>query len=82
VNVLAQEYAKLFPQHVRDSGERMPDGSPILCVDTAPLLGYSVAAIQELHDEVRAKDSRIAELTERLDRIERLVDSAKAEVRS
>lgn len=37
LNVIAQEFAKVFPDDVKNSGEKLPDGSPILQVDTYPL---------------------------------------------
>jgi len=74
LNVIAQEFAEVFPDHVKGSGERLPDGSEILHVDTYPLTIYSAAAIQELHEQVQRKDAEIAELKQRLERIERLVN--------
>ncbi len=67
-NVVAQEFARVFPGWVRSSGEPLPDGGgEILQVDTYPLVIYSAAAIQELHAEN-------AELRERLARLEALVE--------
>lgn len=66
LNVIAQEFAEVFPEHVRGSGDRLPDGSEILQVDIHPLTIYSAAAIQELRAVVRAKEARIAALEERL----------------
>ena len=54
LNVIAQEFAKVFPDDVKSSGEKLPDGSPILQVDTYPLTIYSAAAVQELHRENEA----------------------------
>ena len=54
LNVIAQEFAEVFPEHVRSSGEKLPDGSEILQVDTYPLTIYSAAAVQELHRENEA----------------------------
>ena len=62
LNVVAQEFAEVFPDHVKSSGEKLPDGSEILQVDPYPLTIYSAAAIQELHREVREKDTEIKEL--------------------
>src|SRR5262249_27869668 len=33
LNVIAQEFAQVFPDHVKGSGEKLPDGSEILQVD-------------------------------------------------
>lgn len=70
LNVIAQEFAKVFPDHVQSSGETLPDGSPILQVDTYPLTIYSAAAIQELHRENEALKKKLAEQEERLRRLE------------
>ena len=50
-NVIAQEFAKEFPDDVKSSGELLSDGSSILQVDTYPLTIYAAAAVQELHRE-------------------------------
>lgn len=73
LNVIAQEFAKVFPDHVQSSGETLPDGSPILQVDTYPLTIYSAAAVQELHRENEALKKKLAEQEERLRRIEALL---------
>jgi predicted RNase H-like nuclease (RuvC/YqgF family) len=39
----------------------MPDGSPILQVDTYPLTIYAAAAVQELHRENRELKKKIAD---------------------
>jgi len=75
VNVVAQDFREVFPEHVKSSGEKLPDGSEILQVDTYPLTIYSVAAIQELNDENKRKDARIAELEHRLATLEKLIQS-------
>ncbi len=62
LNVIAQEFAQVFPEHVQGSGEFLPDGSEILQVDTYPLTIYSAAAVQELRGVVNDQDARIAEL--------------------
>ncbi len=72
LNVVAQEFAQVFPDHVQSSGEALPDGSPILQVDTYPLTIYSAAAVQELHRAMKARDEEIAALKQRLDRLEKL----------
>ena len=58
LNVIAQEFAEVFPDHVGGSGERLSDGSEILQVDTYPLTIYSAAAIQELR---HSTDKRLIE---------------------
>jgi hypothetical protein len=73
LNVIAQEFAEVFPDHVQSSGEKLPDGSEILQVDTYPLTIYTAAAVQELNTRV---DTEVAELRQenaalkaRLDRL-------------
>jgi hypothetical protein len=79
VNVIAQEFQDVFPDYVRDGGDRLPDGEEVLQVDSYPLTIYSAAAVQELHAMVKEKDAEIAELRTRLERIEALLgDSAGA----
>jgi hypothetical protein len=56
-NVIAQEFAEVFPEYVHASGD---DG--ILQVDTYPALVHAVAAIQELHGVVEAQQQRIEQL--------------------
>ncbi len=88
LNVIAQEFAQVFPDHVKSSGETLPNGSEILQVDTYPLTIYSAAAIQELHDQMRTRDREIralqaenralrsanGALADRLTRLEALMD--------
>jgi hypothetical protein len=59
LNVIAQEFADVFPDHVKSSGEKLPDGSEILQVDPWPLTIYSVAAIQELHAKYNAETAKL-----------------------
>ncbi len=73
LNVIAQEFAQVFPDHVKSSGERLPDGSEILQVDTYPLTIYSAAAIQELRAENRELRAANDALIERLTRLETAV---------
>jgi hypothetical protein len=80
LNVIAQEFRKVFPQYVQSSGEKLADGDEILQVDTYPLTIYSAAAVQELHGIVRAKNAElrrqraeIDELRSRLGKLEALV---------
>ena len=61
LNVIAQEFAQVFPDHVQSSGETLPDGSEILQVDTYPLTIYSAAAVQELHRENEALKKQLAQ---------------------
>ncbi|HPB32431.1 MAG TPA: tail fiber domain-containing protein, partial [Candidatus Sumerlaeota bacterium] len=62
MNVIAQEFAKVFPDYVKGSGEKLPNGEEILQVDSYPLAIYSAAALQELHKKVQKKEAKIAEL--------------------
>ncbi|MES2705813.1 MAG: tail fiber domain-containing protein [Verrucomicrobiota bacterium] len=71
-NVIAQEFREVFPDAVKFSGERMPDGSDILQVDTYPATITSLAAIRELHTLVKQRDTEIAELKARLARLEEI----------
>lgn len=69
-NVIAQEFATVFPDDVKSSGEKLPDGSPILQVDTYPLTIYSAAAVQELHRENESLKRKLADQEERLRKLE------------
>lgn len=85
--VIAQEFRGVFPGAVKPIGVTAPDGSPLLGVDTSQLIPYSVSAILELDQRnadldaknaalestVRSQASEIAELRERLARLERLI---------
>lgn len=78
VNVIAQEFADVFPEHVKPGADKLPDGSPILQVDTYPLTIYSAAAVQELHAETKALRRENEDLRARVTRLEALLnDSAK-----
>ena len=77
LNVIAQEFQRVFPEHVQSSGEKLADGSEILQVDTYPLTIYSAAAVQELHREnqqlkqqLAAQEEQLAAQEERLRRLE------------
>ena len=70
LNVIAQEFAEVFPEHVKSSGEKLPDGSEILQVDTYPLTIYSAAAVQELHRENEALKKQLADQEARLRKLE------------
>ncbi|MBS0197852.1 MAG: tail fiber domain-containing protein [Planctomycetes bacterium] len=53
LNVIAQEFAQVFPDHVKPSGEKLADGSSILQVDTHPLTIYAAAAVKELNSRLK-----------------------------
>ncbi len=55
-NVIAQEFREAFPDAVKSSGERGPDGSEILQVDTYPAMITALAAVKELHGKVKEQD--------------------------
>lgn len=74
LNVVAQEFREVFPHAVKSSGEKLPDGSEILQVDTYPLTIYSAAAIQELNQKLKQKESKISELESRLEKLEQLLN--------
>jgi len=61
-NVVAQEFATVFPDSVQPGGDQLADGNQVLQVDTYPATIYSIAAIQELDRELKARDARIAAL--------------------
>jgi hypothetical protein len=72
MNVVAQEFREVFPEDVKSSGEKLPDGSgDILQVDTYPLTIYSAAAIQELNRKVedgsRKSEDGIQKLQQKLE---------------
>jgi len=77
LNVIAQEFQQVFPEAVKRSGDKLPNGDDILQVDTYPLTIYSAAAIQELNrkftDELKRRDAENAELKQRLEKLERLL---------
>lgn len=78
VNVIAQEFAEVFPEHVKPGADKLPDGSPVLQVDTYPLAIYSAAAVQELHAETKDLRRENEELRARVTRLEALLnESAK-----
>jgi len=76
MNVIAQEFAEVFPDHVKSSGEKLADGSEILQVDSYPLTIYTAAAVQELHRETQslrgANEALAAENRELRGRLEAL----------
>jgi hypothetical protein len=65
-NVIAQEFARVFPDDVKSSGEKLTDGSEIQQVDTYPLTIYSAAAIQELQKKLGEQEQRLRKLEELL----------------
>jgi hypothetical protein len=73
LNVIAQEFAEVFPEDVKSSGETLPDGSPILQVDTYPLTIYSAAAVQELAKENEQLKKQLAEQETRLKKLEEAI---------
>jgi hypothetical protein len=82
-NVIAQEFARVFPEAVQPSGEQL-GGREILQVDTYPAAIYAIAAIQELNGKVREQDQELGELRElnrqllaRLAAIEKRLDGSK-----
>lgn len=70
LNVIAQEFAAVFPDHVKPSGELLPDGSAILQVDTYPLTIYSAAAVRELHAVTNALQKENVDLKARVEALE------------
>ena len=70
LNVVAQEFREVFPEHVKSSGEKLPDGSEILQVDTYPLTIYSAAAVQELNRKLQTLEQQNAALLRRLEAME------------
>jgi Chaperone of endosialidase/Regulator of chromosome condensation (RCC1) repeat len=73
LNVIAQEFAEVFPEDVTSSGETLPDGSPILQVDTYPLTIYSAAAVQELAKENEKLKKQLADQESRLKKLEEAI---------
>jgi hypothetical protein len=77
LNVIAQEFQKVFPEAVKGGGDKLPNGDEILQVDTYPLTIYSAAAIQELNqklgEKLQQKETEIAELKQRLESLEKMI---------
>jgi len=63
-NVVAQEFAAVFPDAVKSSREALPgqDGEGILQVDVHPALITTIAATQELADKLAALADRLESL--------------------
>jgi Chaperone of endosialidase len=82
LNVVAQEFQKVFPEDVKRSGEKLANGDDILQVDTYPLTIYSAAAVQELNQkltgELKRRDAENVELRQRLDALEKIVMNLKS----
>jgi hypothetical protein len=84
-NVIAQDFAQVFPDAVKSSGEYLPgarktQANEILQVDTYPATITAIAAIQELDAantlqdrEFAALKEENAELRQRLDAVEQLL---------
>jgi hypothetical protein len=75
LNVLAQEFQKVFPDHIQGSGERLANGEEILQVDPWPLTIYSAAAVQELNQKLEEKDVEIQDLKARLEKLEQFLNA-------
>ena len=76
LNVVAQEFEKVFPEHVQSSGEKLPGGDDtILQVDTYPLTIYSAAAIQELNQKLQRRETEITELKRTVEELKALVNT-------
>lgn len=74
LNVIAQEFAEVFPEEVKGSGEKLPGtDEAILQVDTYPLTIYSAAAVQELHQLVKTQQAQIEGLNARSTELERML---------
>jgi len=86
LNVIAQQFATVFPDWVKTSGERLPDGSQILQVDTYPLTIYSAAAVQELNAKIKTLEARVrfqdAKLVEQEARLRALEAAVGAAVKA
>ncbi len=70
LNVIAQEFASVFPEYVQVSNETLDDGSHIMQVDTYPLIIYSAAAIKELHTRLEKAEKENEALRQRIEAIE------------
>jgi len=71
-NVVAQEFADVFPDAVKEGGDQLENGEKVLQVDTYPAAIHAIAAIQELHSLVREKDRRINALEKKAARVDQL----------
>jgi hypothetical protein len=75
-NVIAQEFRDVFPNAVQPSGEKLPDGSGILQVDTYPAMITAIAGIKELRAENRQLREENEVIRRRLNAVEELLRSA------
>jgi hypothetical protein len=73
-NVIAQEFAEVFPEAVKESGDTL-DGKPLLQVDVHPAVITAISAIQELHGIVKARDAEVARLKEQNSALEHRLQS-------
>ena len=80
-NVIAQEFAEVFPGYVQSSGETLENGEAILQVDSYPLTIYTAAAVRELYAEIQAKDVVIKDLQQRLSEVEARLEIAPGDAR-
>jgi hypothetical protein len=66
LNVIAQEFQKVFPDHLKRNGERLADGARCFRWIPVPLTIYSAAAIQEsnrkMEEDLARKNAEIEEL--------------------
>ena len=74
-NVIAQEFAEVFPASVQEGGDKLSNGESVLQVDTYPATIYSIAAIQELDRKVKARDARVAELEKNVAELKSLLQT-------
>jgi len=59
-NVIAQEFAEVFPDAVKGSGELVPSGErEVLQVDVHPALMTTIAAVQELNAKLEAENAAL-----------------------
>ncbi|MEE4637714.1 MAG: tail fiber domain-containing protein [Wenzhouxiangella sp.] len=77
-NVIAQEFARVFPEAVKYSGETLPGQEDtaegeILQVDVHPALITSIAAVQELAVRLEQAETENADLHARLSTLEALL---------
>jgi len=74
-NVIAQQFAEVFPDAVTKSGEYLPGAektadNEILQVDTYPAQIVTIAAVQELAQKNAALEAMVQKLTARLAKLE------------
>lgn len=76
-NVIAQEFAEVFPEWVQESGE-----DQLLQVDTYPILIYSAAAIQELAEKLQLEGKHVESLKVQNTLLLKRLESLEAKVES